>query len=142
MAVVSSIQGTWYNELGSKVIINAVGPLGVFSGEYHTAVETDDDDIPPTPLVGKTAVTGENDTFGMTVVWQGGSSVTSWTGQLHVCGGEETLMTTWILASKVETCKENWEAYRIGQDYFKRYPIKHDDIHFMRDLARQQKDQK
>lgn len=134
-----SIQGTWYNELGSTVIINDIGPIGNFSGEYHTAVETGEDEIPPTPLVGKTSTNGVNDTFGMTVVWRGGSSVTSWTGQFHICGGEETLMTTWILASQVETCKENWEAYRIGQDLFKRQPFCHEDTHTMRDFARQKK---
>ena len=63
-------------------------------------------------LVGHTSISAEHDTFGMTVMWQNGRSVTSWTGQCHICNGEETLMTTWIMTSKVETCEENWKANR------------------------------
>ncbi len=139
-----SIQGTWYNQHGSEVIINSTAHNGVLIGEYRTGVESKDGaaGVSSSKLMGHTSINAEHDTFGMTVMWQNGRSVTSWTGQCHICDGEETLMTTWILTSKVDTCEENWKANRIGQDIFKRYevrdgPRRHEDTHTPRDFARQ-----
>ncbi|XP_033626258.1 fibropellin-3-like [Asterias rubens] len=139
-----SIHGIWYNQLGSEVIINATTQTGVLIGEFRTGVESKEGaaGVSSSKLVGHTSISAEHDTFGMTVMWQNGRSVTSWTGQCHICNGEETLMTTWIMTSKVETCEENWKANRIGQDIFKRYevrdgPRRQEDTHTPRDVTRQ-----
>jgi len=43
-------------------------------------------------------------------------------GQCHLCGPNqtETLVTTWLLRSKVNSYEENWSATRVGEDYFTR----------------------
>lgn len=139
------IEGIWYNNLGSEVIINATSEPGVLVGEYRTAVERELGAAGqgPSRVIGHTSTNGEHLTFGMTVVWRNGQSVSSWTGQCHLCDGEETLHTTWILTSHVDTCDDKWMANRIGQDTFKRHELKEGprrahDTHTPRDYARRQ----
>ncbi|XP_022103440.1 fibropellin-3-like [Acanthaster planci] len=137
------IEGIWYNKLGSEVIINATSEPGVLVGEYRTAVERNLGSAGqgPSRLIGHTSTNGEYPTFGMTVVWRNGQSVSSWTGQCHLCDGEETLHTMWILTSHVDSCDDKWMANRIGQNIFKRYELKEGprrehDTHTPRDFAR------
>ncbi|XP_038070131.1 fibropellin-3-like [Patiria miniata] len=137
------VEGIWYNHLGSEMIINATSEVGVLSGEYRTAVERKHGTAGqgPTRLIGHTSTNGDYPTFGLTVMWRNGQSVTSWTGQCHLCDGEETLHTTWILTSHIDNCDDRWMANRIGQDTFKRYeltdgPRREEDTHNPRDHAR------
>lgn len=138
-----AIKGAWYNHLGSEMIINTTSEVGVLVGEYRTAVERKHGSAGqgPSRLIGHTSTTGDFPTFGLTVMWRNGQSVTSWTGQCYMCDGEETLMTTWILKSHMDSCDDYWMANRIGQDTFKRYeltdgPRREEDTHNPRDFAR------
>ena len=42
-------------------------------------------------------------------------------GQCLSCDGEEVLLTSWLLRSKVDTCEDKWRSTLIGQDTFTRY---------------------
>ena len=61
-------------------------------------------------------------TFAFALVWRNGTSTTVWTAQCLECGdGHETLFTSWLERSKVDTRKEKEGSTRIGQDTFTRY---------------------
>ena len=60
--------------------------------------------------------------FAFSVVWRNGSSTTVWTGQCLIRkDGNETLLTSWLLRSKVDTCIDKWKSTMIGRDTFTRY---------------------
>src|SRR5437867_2646366 len=65
---------------------------------------------------------GPGSVFGFSVMWQGGKSMTSWTGQRLVCGNEEVLKTSWLLMSRVDDCLDKWKSTLIGQNTFTRTP--------------------
>ena len=66
----------------------------------------------PGRVVGWTSTDGNRKAVSFTVMWRGGSSVTAWTGLCHVCSGVETIKTTWVLTSDVDTCEEHWSSNR------------------------------
>ena len=69
--------------------------------------------------------------FAFSVVYRNGSSTAVWTGQCLVCeDGHETLLTSWLLRAKVDTCIDKWKSTTIGRDTFTR--------HEQRDGPRQQ----
>ena len=60
--------------------------------------------------------------FAFSVVWRTGISTTVWTGQCLVReDGQETLLTSWLLRSSVNTCIDKWKSTMIGRDTFTRY---------------------
>lgn len=64
--------------------------------------------------------------FAFSVVWRNGTSTTVWTGQCFVReDGHETLLTSWLLRSTVETCIDKWKSTMIGRDTFTRYEQLH-----------------
>src|SRR5437867_9329273 len=65
---------------------------------------------------------GPGSVFRFSVMWQGGKSMTSWTGQRLVCGNEEVLKTSWLLMSRVDDCLDKWKSTLIGQNTFTRTP--------------------
>jgi len=125
-----TVEGKWYNHLGSVMVINSSAD-GVLHGYYATAVEREQGSAGANPsrLIGHLSGSKDSPTFGFTVVWSNGRSVSSWTGQCHICNGEESLMTTWILTQKMDTCNDYWMSNRIGQDTFKRYEIRQKHRH-------------
>lgn len=61
-------------------------------------------------------------TFAFAIVWNNGTSTTSWTAQCVVCeDGHEKILTSWLLRSQVDTCIDKWKSTRIGRDTFTRY---------------------
>lgn len=93
-----SISGTWYNELGSTMDIQANG--SVVTGTYQTAVG---DAQGLYDLYGATD-TESNETsqaIGFVVAWVNqygtANSVTGWSGQWQIIDGEETITTMWLL---------------------------------------------
>ncbi|XP_070537288.1 uncharacterized protein [Ptychodera flava] len=128
-----SLDGVWYNEVGSELILHHTTD-GHLVGEYRTAVEIKPGYAGKSFSVVRGNAAAESKTFGFTVVWSKGGSVTSWTGQCIVCNGKEILKTTWILTSAIERCEDQWQANRIGQNVFTREeqqpgPRKEDDTH-------------
>ena len=60
----------------------------------------------PTIVVGYASNNYDFPAFGFTVVQNNGDSTQSWTGQCHLCDGEEVLYTTWIRTDMVNLCHE------------------------------------
>ncbi|XP_031553095.1 uncharacterized protein LOC116290228 [Actinia tenebrosa] len=117
------ITGTWYNELGSEVILNQYAN-GIIVGEYRTAVERKKGSAGEShsKVYGISTPGNPNSTFAIMVVWRGGASVTGWVGQCHICGENKTeiIETTWLLRSKLEKCGDNWKSTMYGENSFTR----------------------
>lgn len=115
------LEGTWYNQLGSKMTLQVV--QGAVTGTYETAVGS---------ASGEYTVAGRTDTdndssrnVGFVVSWENGNgssdSVTAWSGQLQEIDGQETLRTFWLLT--IETKPDtNWKSTLVGNDTFTRNP--------------------
>jgi hypothetical protein len=123
-----SIAGDWWNEVGSKVIIqlDANDPRQI-TGTYRTNVGRAQQRI--YPLVGRCDAANLSDqVLSWVVVWDppdppspGESaqkpSTTAWVGQYHVLRGMEFLTTTWLL-TRMTAAPDDWEATRVGMDFF------------------------
>lgn len=124
-----TLAGEWWNELGSKLIINpSSSNPRLFDGSYHTAVGT--------AQQRDYALVGTCDNFGgtsQTVGWAvafdppdppepgktpNGPTTCAWSGQLQVArGGLEYIVSTWILTGATERA-DNWTSTTVGKDYF------------------------
>lgn len=118
-----SIEGTWYNELGSQMEIFH-NQNGTLTGQYWTAVERNDGWLRrnATTLSG-TAQFGNaaNSVFSFNVLYNDGGSSCSWTGQCYMCDGVEVLETSWLLHARVDECGRLWAATYIGKNTFTRH---------------------
>ena len=112
------LEGTWYNELGSYMIL-IVADDGSFTGTYYTKVgEAEPIEY---PLSGRYDIADGGRTLGWTVAWNGVNSTTTWSGQYLVdsCTNKAEILTTWLLT--VQTSEEDeWESTNVGQDNFSR----------------------
>jgi hypothetical protein len=117
-----SFSGTWYNELGSKMSLAGSG--GSLSGTYVTAVGTASGTY---TLQGRynTQPSSGGQAMGWTVAWQnafGNShSATAWSGQYQTVGGQEEIVTLWLLVSETYP-QDDWGSTKVGQDVFTRQP--------------------
>lgn len=115
----SILVGTWENELGSTMTINSVSPDGEVRGSYETAVSASGCAKGTFPLVGRTNLPS----FGFVVSWTNTlsrcSSVTAWSGQLQTLGGQDQLVTTWLLTAQTVP-RNNWQSTTVNKDIFKR----------------------
>ena len=111
-----AIDGIWYNELGSTMILQLGPNPGQLIGTYQSGVGT----------AGQFGLVGSYDTasstFGFVVTWNNGtverSSTTTWCGQ-YFDQGNEVLISTWLLCeTTAET--QTWESTLVGQDQFGR----------------------
>jgi hypothetical protein len=110
------LAGTWYNELGSRMVIQ-VPKSGSLTGTYESGVGT----------AGEFALIGSYDTksntTGFVVSWQNStidrSSTTAWCGQYFNNSGNEVILTTWLLC-EYTTEDDRWESTLVGQDEFYR----------------------
>jgi hypothetical protein len=118
------IGGTWYNELGSTMTLTPGGPapgtpLGPMVGTYQSGVG----------VAGQFASLGSfdpnNNTFGIVVTWNNGTvernSTTTWCGQYFYNGGNEILITMWLLCGSTAQ-SATWDSTLVGQDVFMRIP--------------------
>lgn len=122
------LSGIWYNELNSvmELRLNQISNNGsVITGTYQSKVGdaggiyslvgiSDEGTGDPTPNIGF-SVSWVNPTYGNS------NSVTSWSGQLQVIGGEEVITTFWLLTRETDPVN-NWKSTIIGQDVFRRRP--------------------
>jgi hypothetical protein len=120
-----SLDGHWYNELGSEMILTT-NPNNTVTGQYRTAVERckGSAGTSPSHVHGMTSVgQNGNTTVALFVVWNNGKSVTGWVGQCHVCGvnGSEVLPMTWLLRSHIQFCDDDWKATQFGETVFTRH---------------------
>jgi hypothetical protein len=115
-----SLEGTWYNELGSEMNLQVAG-IEV-TGTYQTAVG---DAQGIYQLYGATdsEPTTPNQAVGFVVAWENefGSShsATAWSGQWQLINGQETITTMWLLTSETDPTQD-WQSTLVGKDVFTR----------------------
>lgn len=116
------IQGTWFNELGSTMVLRPVS-RGQFSGDYRTAVSATACARGVFRITRRSATDIGGDTLGFVVSWNNrGSvckSVAAWSGQAQTINGVDQINAFWLLT--VESNPDmNWYATHVGQDVFTR----------------------
>lgn len=130
-----SIIGTWWNELGSKMVIRRNRrDKRQITGKYHTNVG--DAKARVYPLVGRCDASGNPDQLvSWVVVWDppdlpanptdppNKPSITAWAGQYHVDKHTRTefITTTWLLTS-MTSAADDWKSTRLSMDVFFRTP--------------------
>lgn len=122
------LQGTWYNELGSTMILNPLDPTyGTMTGTYTTAVSSSGCARGQFMLAGRTDIWADGQTVGWAVTWLNSSSkcwsTTSWAG--HYDGTRITAF--WLLAEQAAP-GEQWASTLIGQDVFTRTAPTEDEV--------------
>lgn len=117
------LEGTWYNELGSSMTIDAVSD-GAFDLTYETAVSASDCAVGRFDGSGRSDDSAAGLAVAFVVAWSnersGCGAVTSWSGELRTVGGEETLVAMWLLVVPNE--QYDWASTIVGQDIFTRTP--------------------
>nr|XP_054771358.1 fibropellin-3 isoform X2 [Lytechinus pictus] len=114
------LEGIWYNECNDQITIVKTS-TGMMLGDHVTYSERVIGIAAPTVVVGYASNNYDFPSFGFTVVRDNGQTTTSWTGQCHLCDGQEVLYTTWIESSMVNTCEDIKRANKVGQDKWTRY---------------------
>ncbi|NWS62255.1 AVID protein, partial [Chunga burmeisteri] len=107
------LTGTWTNDLGSNMTIEAVNGLGNFAGTYHTAVTATMNKIQRSLLQGSQHHVNQKSqpTFGFTVNWSFSGSTTTSIGQCLIDQDrKEILRTTWIMQDEVASLEDDWKA--------------------------------
>ena len=116
-----SLEGKWYNELGSEMILKVSGSeltgtyqtkVGDASGTYNLFGCTDNSPI------------STNRAVAWVVAWvnqESGSShsVTSWSGQYQIIDEEEAITASWLLTKETEP-NADWQSTLVGKDIFTR----------------------
>jgi hypothetical protein len=121
--MMSDCTGTWYNELGSRMILHASGAQlwGTYDSAVGQAARQYD-------LTGKVntglPLPGSGVALGWTVSWVNAylssPSVTSWVGQYQVDpDGTEEIESLWLLVTET-TEAGDWGSTRVGADVFRR----------------------
>jgi avidin family protein len=118
------LDGTWYNELGSTLVIENVSS-GLVEGTYETATSGGGCATGTFTLVGRTDTDSGGQTVGFSVTWTNGQSncysTTSWAGQYQAVGGSEHFSALWLLAMATPE-SEDWASTLVGEDVFFRQP--------------------
>jgi hypothetical protein len=116
------LEGTWYNELGSTLVIDPISD-GSVVGSYETAVSSSGCATGSYPVAGRTDTDSGGQTVGFSVTWLNAqsscNSTTSWAGQYQVVDGAEQLTALWLLAMKTDP-SDDWASTLVGEDLFTR----------------------
>jgi Avidin family len=121
-AAPQAITGTWYNQLGSIMIVTATGDGGL-TGTYESAVGNAENKYVLTGRYDNAPATdGSGTALGWTVAWRNefrnAHSVTTWSGQ-YFGGDQERIITQWLLTSGTTSANE-WRSTLVGHDLFTR----------------------
>jgi hypothetical protein len=116
------LSGTWYNELGSEMILTIDGEGGL-SGQYKSAVGDAEDFY---ILAGRYDSSPPGDGKGVSVGWavtfrndkRNAHSTATWSGQ-YFNEPKEAILTHWLLTSST-TLKNVWMSTHVGHDTFTR----------------------
>jgi hypothetical protein len=110
------LTGTWHNQLGSTLVIEADGAggltghytsgAGALAGSSYTLVGTYD----PNPQTRVTVI-------GFVVDWTEAHAVTAWSGQYH--HHDRTIRAAWLMATETDEGDE-WKSTFVGHDAFRR----------------------
>ena len=124
-----SLEGTWYNELGSVMIIDQVVD-GSFQLTYETAVSTKHCAKGTFNGSGYLNTSPLGQTIAFSISWLNDvsncASVTAWSGQLQDDDGEGSIMAFWLLTGI--NPKTEWAPTNIGQDVFTKKPPTEDMV--------------
>ncbi|XP_063961991.1 fibropellin-1-like isoform X1 [Lytechinus pictus] len=115
-----NLEGVWFNELNDQISISLTS-TGMFLGDYKSSIEVLTGYYAPTVVVGYANQNCDFPSFGFVITRDNGKSTTSWSGQCHLCDGEEVLYTTWTNTERVTTCAAVKRATLIGTDKWTRY---------------------
>ena len=114
----SLISGVWINELGSTATLKAT-QNGDLIGTYNSAVGKASGNY---ELRGRYDKKCDNPTLSFSVTWTNANetadSSTAWVGTLF--DNIDTIYTTWLLVSTVNSTLDQWAATRIGTNVFTR----------------------
>jgi hypothetical protein len=121
-AIAQEITGTWYNQLGSIMIVTTTGDGGL-TGTYESAVGNAENKYVLTGRYDSAPATnGSGTALGWTVAWRNefrnAHSVTTWSGQ-YFGGDQERITTQWLLTSGTTSANE-WRSTLVGHDLFTR----------------------
>ncbi|XP_011680720.2 fibropellin-1 [Strongylocentrotus purpuratus] len=114
------LEGEWYNECNDRVTVTLTS-TGMILGHYSSNIGLLTGYMAPNVMVGYADQACDFPSFGFVVTTDNGKSTSSWSGQCHLCGGEEVLYTTWTNTQRVSTCVDIKKATSIGQDRWTRY---------------------
>ena len=123
-----SLKGTWYNELGSMMMLEVNGDS--ITGTYQTAVGSAEGTY---QLVGSmdSNPTEGGQAIAWVVVWNNqylnSHSITAWSGQYQTIDGEEEIASLWLL-TREEPSADDWSSTLINQDIFTRTKPSETDI--------------
>ncbi|KIY65060.1 Avidin/streptavidin [Cylindrobasidium torrendii FP15055 ss-10] len=124
-AIGASINGTWYNELGSYVELEA-SPDGTLSGRYNSAVGQATHEYVLTGRYDTRSHRFDGATLGWTVNWENdrkySPSTTVWSGQYFSGNKGESIRTQWLLTSSTWE-RSAWQSTLIGADIFTREKV-------------------
>ena len=115
------LTGTWYNELGSRMVIESAKD-GMLKGVYNTRVG---DAKCYYVLTGRYDHLEDRRSLGWTVTWVNkhyskSKSTTSWSGQYQLDSfNQPQIITTWLLTTQTEP-ENDWNSTHVGQDVFTR----------------------
>ena len=120
-----TIDGVWYNELGSKMTVEATASGGL-AGTYETKIGA---------TCGQYPLFGSADGAGRAVGWVVGwvndfgdsGSATSWSGQHQNVGGYEHLAAMWFLTQDSDPMT-TWASTLSGKDFFTRTQPTPEDV--------------
>jgi hypothetical protein len=106
--------GSWANELGSVMVIDAVAD-GVVSGSYRSSVSQDQ-----TPTGGRLTGLVAGDAVGFVVNWAPRfPAITTWAGKLLAGpAGEPCIHCVWQLSGPMRNPSSWWESFLTGADTF------------------------
>ncbi|MFB7663225.1 avidin/streptavidin family protein [Kitasatospora sp. NPDC056138] len=118
----SGITGTWYNELGSTLVVTASADGGL-TGTYNSAVGNAQNTYALTGRFDSAPATdGSGTALGWSVAWRNdfrdAHSATTWSGQ-YFGGAQERIDTQWLLTSGTTAANE-WQSTLVGHDVFTR----------------------
>lgn len=124
-ATAAGLVGTWTNERGSQLVIDAVDVDGHFHGAFRSGVGN----VDPSAAFRVSGI-ANGDVVGFSVAFGAAGSVATWSGQLTQGkddGGatEDRMVTTWHLARDVADADEAaqlWSSTLTGNDVFRRAP--------------------
>ena len=119
MGIATKLSGTWYNELGSEMILVADNNGGL-SGRYKSAVGEAEDFYILAGRYDTSPPSGEGVSLGWAVTFhndkRNAHSTTTWSGQFFD-DGSERILTHWLLTSST-TPSNVWRSTNIGHDTF------------------------
>jgi hypothetical protein len=110
------LQGTWYNQLGSELIIEVDG-TGAIWGTYRPGAGAVAGKAYPVAGSYDPRPTGKATVLGFVVDWTEVHSVTVWSGQYHHEDG--AIRATWLMATETDVGDE-WKSTLLGHDVFHR----------------------